>query len=135
MQVKIEDIEMAIEFSASGNFDSEAYIDIQTGEIHYVDDAVDTPVPNDLYENAKFVCIPSKADFNLGKPLAIAFIAEHCPEKLDLVYGIFNRSGAFSKFKSLLASLNQLDNWYAFEQAALRNAALEWCNENGIQCN
>ena len=41
MQVRIDDIEMAIEFVSSSMSDSEAYIDVHTGEIHYVGDLVD----------------------------------------------------------------------------------------------
>ena len=132
MQVKIDDIEMAIEFASSSSFDSEAFINIETGEIHYVSDVVDEPAPSDIYENKKYICVPGRADLDLGKPLAIDFVAKFIPDKLDLAYEIFRRKGAYSKFKNLLASLNQLDNWYAHEQSSLRNAALEWCSESGI---
>lgn len=132
MQVKIDDIEMAIEFASSGMFDSEALINIETGEIHYVGDVVDEPTPSDIFEHKKYINIPGKAEFDLGKPVAIDFVSKNIPDKLDLAYKIFSRKGAYSEFKNLLASLNQLDNWYAHEQAALRVAALEWCSENGI---
>ena len=133
MQVKIDDIEMAIEFASSNMFDSGAFINIETGEIQYVGDMVDEPAPSDIYENEKYISIPGKAELDLGKPVAIGFVSKEIPDKLGLTYDIFSRSGAFSKFKNLLASLNKLDNWYAFEQAALRSAAMEWCSENGIK--
>lgn len=132
MQIKIDDIVLAIEFSSSSMFDSEVFINTETGEIHCVGDSVDEPVPSDIFENKKYICVPGKADLDMGKALAIDFVAKYIPDKLNLAYEIFSRKGAYSKFKSLLASLNQLDNWYAYEQSSLRNAALEWCSENGI---
>ncbi|NDW22901.1 UPF0158 family protein [Alteromonas hispanica] len=132
MQVKIDDIEMAIEFASSSMFDSEAYINVDTGEIHYVGDLVDEHAPIDIFEDKKYICFPRKVDLDLGKSVALDFVTNNIPEKIDVTYDIFSRKGAFSKFKNLLASLDQLDNWYEYEQAALRSAALEWCRENGI---
>ena len=132
MQVRIDDIEMAIEFVSSSMSDSEAYIDVHTGKIHYVGDLVDEPVPTDIFENKKYICLPSKVDLDLGKSVALDFVRNNIPEKIDVTYDIFSRKGAYSKFKNLLASLDQLDNWYEYEQDAFRRAALDWCRENRI---
>lgn len=132
MQVKIDDIEMAIEFASYSMSDSEAYINVETGDIHYIGDCVDEPIPSDIFENKKYVCIPRKADLGLGKRVALDFVAKNIPSKIDLTYDIFSRKGAYSKFKSLLASMEQLDNWFEHEQAALRSATLDWCRDNGI---
>jgi len=132
MQVTLDDLEMAVEFASSNFSDSEAYLDTENGKIYYVGDLVDEAPPDDIYDNKKYICVPSKSELDLGKSLAIQFTAESLPHKLDGVYNIFSRKGAHSKFKRMLESLDQLENWYAFEQAALKRAILDWCKENGI---
>ena len=132
MQVKITDIEMAIEFVSPDMFGSKAYINIETGEIHYAGGLVDESEPSDSYENGEYLSIPGKSDLDLGASVVIDFVDEYIPEKAQQVYKIFNRKGAYSRFKDLLESLNQLDNWFNYEQEALREAALEWCRENNI---
>ena len=114
MKVNIDDIQMGVEFVSSGYGDDEAYLDIKSGEIYFVGDAVDEIPPSDLYENDKYVHLPSKADLDLGKRLAINFIATALPDKLDETYSIFGHKGAYSKFKFMLASAEKLESWYAY---------------------
>lgn len=132
MIAKIDDIELSIQFSASGFGDSEAYIDTETGAIYYIGDGIDEVVPDDLYENDKYLQLPDKRELGLGKRVAIDFTAEKLPGHLDDVYEIFRRRGAYSKFKGLLDSLGQLDAWHAYEEQVVRNAVIEWCDENNI---
>lgn len=132
MQVKLDDIEWAIEFASFGIGDHEAFINLVTGHIYYVGDGVDELPPSDLYESDDYLQIPGKTDLRLGKPLAIDFVANSLPDKLDMVYTMFSRRGAYSKFKSLLESEGQIKKWYAYEEAEIRKATIEWCKENGI---
>lgn len=133
MTAKISDIEWAVEFASSGYGDHEAYVDIQSGAIFYVGDAVEEDVPDDLFENSRYIAIPDKRDLGLGKNLAIRFISDHLPNKLDSTYDIFSRRGAYSRFKELLTSVNKLDAWYAYEELALKKAIIEWCNEYSVK--
>jgi hypothetical protein len=133
MPATLDDIEWAIEFASSGFGDHEAYINIDTGEIYYVGDAVEEPIPDDLYESDRYIIFPSKRDLDLGKRLALRFVAESIPHKLDAAYKIFSRSGAYSRFKMLLESTSKLENWYAYENEALKEAAVQWCKDNGIE--
>ena len=132
MKVNIDDIQMGVEFVSSGYGDDEAYLDIKSGEIYFVGDAVDEIPPSDLYENDKYVHLPSKADLDLGKRLAINFIATALPDKLDETYSIFSHKGAYSKFKFMLESAENLESWYAYEDAESKKAILGWCNSIGI---
>ncbi|WP_395343018.1 UPF0158 family protein [Ningiella sp. W23] len=133
MAAKLDDIEWAIEFASSGLGDHEAFINIDNGEIYYVGDAVEEPIPDDLYESDRYLMFPSKQDLGLGKRLAIQFIAESIPEKLDFGYDIFRRRGAYSKFKALLESKGKLESWYKYEEAALKRATIEWCRDNDVE--
>ncbi|MEP1385721.1 MAG: UPF0158 family protein [Paraglaciecola sp.] len=135
MAAKLDDIEWAIEFSSSGLGDHEAYINLDTGKIYYVGDAVEEPIPDDLYESDRYLMLPSKQDLGLSKRLALSFIAELLPEKLELGYDIFSRRGAYAKFKSLLESKGKLEDWYTYEEAALKRATIQWCKDNNVKIN
>lgn len=133
MTAKISDIEWAVEFASAGFGDHEAYIDKQSGAIFYVGDAVEEDIPDELFDNSRYIAVPDKRDLGLGKRLAIRFISEHLPTKLDKTYDIFSRSGAYGRFKELLTSANKLDDWYSYEELALKKAIIEWCNEYSVK--
>ena len=134
MHVDLSDIELAIEFVSSDySFDNEAYINSETGEIYYSGDAVDEELPDDIYENDKYILIPTKQDLDLGKRVALDFAAEEIPDEFNNVHSMFSRRGAYSRFKSLLHSLECTDKWYAYENKAMRDSVTKWCKENSIQ--
>ncbi|WP_289029536.1 UPF0158 family protein [uncultured Paraglaciecola sp.] len=135
MPAKLDDIEWAIEFSSAGLGDHEAYISLDTGEIYYVGDTVEEPIPDDLYECDRYLKLPSKQDLGLSKRLALSFIAESIPEELEFGYDIFSRRGAYAKFKSLLESKGKLEDWYTYEETALKQATIQWCKNNDVKIN
>jgi hypothetical protein len=135
MPATLDDIELAVEFASSGLSDYEAYINLDSGNIYYVGDAVEEPVPDDLYDSDRYILFPSKRDLDLGKRLALSFVAKSLPNKLDTAYEIFSRRGAYAKFKALLESSGQIENWYAYEQSELRKAIIIWCEENDVKFN
>ncbi|WP_409419572.1 UPF0158 family protein [Marinomonas sp. RS-M-Aa-14] len=132
MTVKLDDIEWAIEFASSGCGDSEAYLDTESGAIYYIGDAVEEPIPDDLYDSDKYLQIPDKRELDLGKHLVIRFTSEKIPEHLDTVYDMFRKQGAYSRLKDLLGSLELLDAWYTYEELALKQATIDWCKANNI---
>ena len=86
-----------------------------------------------MFDNEKYVHLPSKADLDLGKDLAINFVAMALPDKLDEAYSIFNRKGAYSKFKYMLASSDKLESWYVYEDEQAKKAIVDWCNSVGFK--
>ncbi|WP_016957707.1 UPF0158 family protein [Catenovulum agarivorans] len=133
MNVKLTDIEWAVEFASAGFGDNEAYLDTQTGAIYYVGDAVEEPIPDDLFEDSKYLALPNKQDLGLGKKLAINFVAETLPDHLDKAYEIFSRKGAYARFKEFLSSVDKLDLWYSYEEQSLNQAIKDWCNINNVK--
>ena len=89
-------------------------------------------MPEDLFENDRYIQVPEKRELGLGKPLAIEYAQINLPEELELVYSFFSSRGAYSNFKALLQNKNQLESWYAFELEALKKAILKWCADNEI---
>jgi hypothetical protein len=71
-----------------------------------------------------------KNDLGLGKPLGLKFVAQALP---DEVAAIFQRRGAYGRFKDLLKRRGKLDEWYEFENYSQREALREWCAANGIE--
>jgi hypothetical protein len=133
MPATLDDIEWAVEFASSGLGDHEAYIHLDTGEIVYIGDVVEEPVPDDFYDSDRYLMFPDKRDLDLGRSLALRFVEEFIPNKLNYAYDIFSRKGAYSKFRVLLETTGQLDKWYAFEQAELKTAIVKWCSDNNVE--
>lgn len=48
---------------------------------------------------------------------------------LGTIYG----SGAFRRFKDLLRNSNIEKQWFAFKRAQLKQIAVQWCDQNGIE--
>ena len=109
-----------------------AYLDKNTGEIYYDSDEFEKELPEDLYECNQYIELPSKREFGLGKPLALSFAASYLASDFDLVQSFFNARGAYSKFKTLLERKNKLDDWYAYEQEAVKSAIVKWCKDNDV---
>ena len=134
MYVDLSDLELALEFVSSDySFDNEAYVNSETGEIFYSGDAVDEELPEDINENEKYIVIPSKRDLDLGKRLVFDFVAKEIHDEFEHVYSMFGSRGAYARFRSLLHRLDCTEKWYAYENASLRAAVIEWCKENSIQ--
>ena len=136
--VKFDDIQNAFDFVSFGDeiMEHEAYLCKETGKIYWrseFDDDEDEPLPDDIDDNEKYIAIPHKNDFNLGKNLVLQFTAEQLPESYDKVREIFSRRGAYARFKDLLEYQDMLQQWYDYEQQAGENALREWCNDCDIR--
>ncbi len=66
-------------------------------------------------------------DLDLGKRLALSFVAEELPGSYDEAREIFGRKGAYSRFKHLLQATGTLGKWYDFEARATETALRDWC--------
>lgn len=76
--------------------------------------------------------IPHKTDLGLGRDLVLWFVEEILPEQLDEVAAIFQKRGAYAKFRALLEEEGLVQHWYQFEKDAEEQALRNWCEENGI---
>src|ERR1039457_766308 len=56
------------------------------------------------------------------------------PERLsDELQNAIRGAGAFRYFKDTLRRYRREKDWYAYREEALRQIAIEWCEENGIE--
>jgi len=136
MPVRWTDLILAFEFvGASSTGEHQVFLCKQTGELHWHFDSSDEldELPDDIDDGEKYIRLPDKRDLDLGKPLVFDFVSQFLPDAFDEVQKIFNRKGAYARFKDLLDRRGALDQWYAFEEKAEENALRSWCERNSIE--
>ncbi len=137
--VNYDDLETAFEFvSAGAPMKHSAYISLDSGQIYWVPDLSyqaeeEIELPADLETSDRYVAVPHKNDLDLGRRLVERFVQQEVPQSEDQVDALFRRKGAYGRFKGLLESKGQLENWHRFEEVAQDAALREWCAENGIE--
>jgi hypothetical protein len=135
MAVRFSDLQLAFEFVSSGRMgENEAYLDRQSGKIYWHSEfgENDEELPDDI-DNEKYIAIPDRRELDLGKPLVLEFAREFLPDDYDEVRHIFNRRGAYRRYKDLLVRRGALERWYDLSNKAEEAALREWCAENGIE--
>jgi hypothetical protein len=136
MDISFDDIELAFYFVSSDQiFSNIALLSRETGKIFYISNLVgsDDDLPEDIEDPDKYISIPHKNRLDLGKALVIDFTSQYLPEEIDRVYSIFNRKGAYLRFKELLEKKGFLDKWHKFEDERQKAALKEWCRKNKIR--
>lgn len=134
MTIKFSDILDLFELVNFGSpFDHEGYICKESGKTYFYSELGDNEeeLPNDVNDE-KYLAIPYKNELNLGNNLALDFTLEYLPTDYEKVRLIFNRKGAYARFKSLLESTDKIDEWYKFEAKRIEEALREWCTEQGV---
>jgi hypothetical protein len=133
--MKYEDIEFLFDYVGSARrFERSAYLNRRTGESYVASDLGDSDeLPDDLEENDDYLRIPHRNDLDLGQNLVFEFVEQRLPSAIERVYGFFQCSGAYSRFRDLLEQNGLLDDWYEYEADRARAAILEWCEENHIE--
>jgi hypothetical protein len=136
MPVSWKDLILAFEFvGASNTGEHQAFLCKQTGKIYWHSDSSDEldELPDDIDDDEKYVQIPDKREFDLGKPLVFDFVGQFIPDDFDEVQRIFSRKGAYARFKDLLVRRGTLGQWYGFESKAEESALRRWCDLNSIE--
>lgn len=141
MQVKFGDILQAFEFADvnGGMGECHTFVCRQTGKIYYQfeDDSLqeleDDELPDDIEDETKYLPVPNSRDFDLGKPLVLAFVREFLPNDLEEVRAIFSKRGAYQRFKALLARRQAIDDWHGYRDEATKRALRDWCEVHSIE--
>jgi len=137
--LSFEDILLGFTFVEGGNpGGNDAIICRRTGKIYwrYEDPSIDElneELPDDVADDENYIAIPDKRELGLGKPLVLEFAREFLPADYADVRDIFDRRGAYPKFKALLMRRHALDRWHAFENEATNKALRDWCEANSIE--
>ena len=114
-----------------------AYLGRESGKIYWHSEfsdleEVNDELPEDIEDEDKYIQLPSKRELDLGVPLVMDFVRQVLPRDFDDVSDMFDRRGAYGRFKQLLTRRGALQQWYDFEQQATERALREWCELNSI---
>jgi len=136
--VDFDDLQGAVQFVSGGAFIfAEAYVSLETGEVFITSDDLGEEelgeLPPDLGDPERYADVPDQHSLNLGRRVALDFTAQELPARFDEVDAIFQRKGAFRRFKDLLEREGLLDRWHAYEEAAEAAALQDWCQELGLE--
>src|SRR5260370_42085357 len=135
--VKYDDLSMAFDFISSASpMEHNAYVSLDAGEVYWTsdsNDAFDEDVPDDLETSDRYLTIPHKNDLDLGRGLALRFVAQQLPARYDQVEGFFRRQGAYSHFKSLLQREGALEDWYTFDADSVDSALSQWLAAHALE--
>ena len=132
----IDELLEAIEWvSAGADFGNAAYIRRDDGHIVWIGDDMEQVevVPEDIEDGSRYVALPRKQELGLGKPLALRFAEEYLFSDVVEVKAIFNRRGAYQRFKGLLERRNRLEDWYKFEASEVKDAVTRCTQEHGFE--
>jgi hypothetical protein len=139
MPASFKDIQEAFDFAdVRGSFgENRAFLCRRTGKVYLHSEFSDfdglfDELPDDIEDEEKYLAIPDKRELGLGKPLVLDFAREYLPGDFDEVRYIFDKRGAYRKFRALVTRRNVLELWYAFEAKATERALRDWCELNSI---
>ena len=149
MRIKLTDILDALD---SQSFERWAFLDTNTGEIVMIGDKKklaeevelleDVPewqkeaikyMQNVMSQSKNCIALPTKFDIHeygiMRKFCADIEDEQTCDIFEDLIQG----SGAFGRFKNAIIEYGIADDWYTYRTNALKEIAVEWCEENDIE--
>jgi hypothetical protein len=131
--VRLDDLRIALMATSSFPEPRDAWVEASTGRVFIEGDEIDNePSPPDLDDPDAWIPIPDRRDLDLGRALAMRFTELHLPNDVAHVAQIFRRSGAWQRFKRLLAERDRIDAWLRFDDAETDRALAEWARDEGL---
>ena len=149
-RVKLTDVIDGLETQSD---ESSSYLNKKTGEVVLISDEElnaaedDEPIEDfpdwqqDLVRIAKeiiaetgdYLPLPTKFDINEYSIMERFCLSLDDPEMSDVMSGLISGSGAFRRFKDAIHQYDIADDWYSYRNNALKDIAIEWCQENDIE--
>ena len=133
MKVKLSDIIEALEFTDDM---THYFLDKLTGEIVMVSEfgmtGKEQEEAYDALDEHGFYRLPEQRELN-GYRTMEEFIDTLPSPVRDRLSSAISGRGAFRRFKDEVRRLGVEKDWYEYKDAAQRQIAIEWCEENGIE--
>jgi hypothetical protein len=149
VQVKLKDILEALEFLTD---EGASYLNTMTGEVVYVTEEElraaeeEEPLENfpawqhdairiagEILETDHYLPLPTKFDIHEYRIMERFCYAVDDEDIRDDLCNAIRGRGAFRYFKDKIHEYGIADDWYTYRDEALREIAIDWCEENGIQ--
>ena len=149
VRVKLDDIIDGLECQSD---ESSAFLDKRTGKVVLINDyemraAEDDDPMEDfpdweqdlvriakeiLAETGDYIELPTKFDINEYSIMEEFCLGIKDPETRAIFCRLRKGSGAFRRFKDAVHEYEIADDWYKYREDALKQIAIEWCQENDI---
>ena len=150
LRVKLDDIIEGLECQSE---ESHSYLDKRTGKVILISDEELCTAENDepiedfpdwqhdqfkiakeiLAETGDYIELPSQFDIHKYSIMERFCLSIDDSEISDTPYSLIKGSGAFQRFKNAIHKFDISDDWYKYRDNALKEIAIEWCQENGIE--
>src|SRR5690606_11677689 len=94
----IEELVAAMDWVSGGEaagIECAAYVSRISGEVHWVGEGIDEEPPENLEDGTVYVAVPTKRELELGRSVALSFVADRLPQSYDMVRGYFGKRGAY----------------------------------------
>ena len=143
VKISLKELEEAffyLDSMSSAYIEADVVIDKKTGEFLYSPNEEDADSPeslefdewSEMHSGDNYVSLPDKWQLDLGKRLVFDFVKKAIPEHWDRVSNIFNKRGAYRRYKAFLDDIDKLEEWYEFEVHTRKRALQNWAKENGF---
>jgi len=141
MAVDLDDLWLAYEMQSQlhdgwGEPGAGAWLDLEKGVlIVYSGDGViddETPPPDDIDDNPRYVPIPTRQELDLGRELALDFMAEHRPDEVQWALDTLRRRGGWHRFKDHLEDIGLIREWFDYQERRTNEALKAWCEAQGV---
>lgn len=127
MNVSIDDVVEAMEEASEG---AQPYWDIPEGRVVWFGEDIPEDEQEEIPEE-DLIALPDRSEINEYGLLEEFAHSRDGQEKEWLINAIKGK-GAFRRFRATLERFGIEDDWYAFHEEALRQKAMEWCEDNGF---
>jgi hypothetical protein len=146
-------LEKIIEGLESQSDESHSYLNKKTGEVVLIGyeemQAAENDEPiedfpdwqQDIITSAKeietetgyYIPLPTKFDINEYHIMEDFCWSIEDNKMREMLCDLIKGSGAFRRFKDAIHEYGIEDDWYKYRNEALKQIAIEWCQENGIE--
>ena len=134
MKVKLNDIIEAIEFTDQF---THYFLDKVTGEIVMVSEmgmtSAEQEAAYDSLDEHGFYRLPEQRELNGYGTMENFIFSLPAGEARDRLSRAIQGRGAFRRFKDEVRRLGVEEAWYSWQDNAHKRAAIEWCQENGLE--
>ena len=83
-------------------------------------------------DNKRFLQLPTKFDIDEYRLMEKFCLSVQDEKTSESLYLSIKGSGAFRRFKDCIHQLGVAEDWYKYRDKALKQIAIEWCEENNI---
>lgn len=147
--IKLKDIIEGLEFQSD---EGSSYLNMTTGEVVYVTEEElqaaeeDEPleefpawqhdairIAGDILETDHSLPLPTKFDIHEYRIMERFCNSVDDDDMRDDLCNAIRGRGAFRYFKDRIHAYGIVEDWYQYRDEALKETAIAWCKENGIQ--